>query len=175
MSGSQNLAVQFSGAFPCLAIRLVFDRKTPQDYVGHTLYISSSLLVVAAWGGFWLDGLHEMTTRLTLSLGTTAILVLELAGAATWYEEWDLMGDKTQFWLAFCGLLTTMSIVELVIVHILLGRFLAKVKGAANEPVRMNSDGEVSVFETKKNILFLFFDRKVFRGACQKNTATSIF
>ena len=117
------------GTFPCLELRFHIDREPVHDHVGKTLYVSSFSLVIAAWGGFWLDGLCDMTGRLILGLGTTAVLVLELAGAATWYEEWDLMGNKTQFWLAFCAMLASITVFEMVIAHIVLGKFLMKLKG----------------------------------------------
>ena len=93
------------------------------------------------------DGIRHLTNRILLGISTPAVLLLELGGAATWYEEWDLMGIKTRFWLAFCALLGSMT--ELVIAHIVPTLFLSKIiKVSDGEPDQLTSGGKVNVNNT---------------------------
>ena len=136
--------VSISGTFPCLQINFHLRRDPFFDHVGNIPYISSFLLVIAAWASFWLDGVRHMTRRLGLCLGTTIVLILELGGAATWYEEWDLMGNKAQFWLAFCTLITSTIVFETAVVHIALMNCLNKIRGKSpSGAVQVTSEGQV--------------------------------
>ncbi len=112
------------------------DRNLLVDNVGRSLFVSSAFLAVAAWGGFWLDGSRHLVGRLLLGLGATGVLVLEIAGAASWYEDWDLMGKKTQYWLTFCTVLASLTVLELAIAHIVLSRLVDKIRGRKVEEVR---------------------------------------
>ena len=133
-----------SGAFPCLEILFSLRRDSFDDHVGDVLYISSFLLVIVAWTSFWLDGVHDTVKRLILGIGATVLLALELAGAATWYEEWDLLANKAQFWLAFCVLMASFTVVELAVVHVAMVNFLDKLRGAkSGEPTQVTSEGQV--------------------------------
>ena len=72
----------------------------------------------------------------------------------------DLIGNKAQFWLAFCTLMASLTVFEMAIVHVALMNCVDKIRGRQESgPVQMTSEGQVRIVIMRifiSNNLFFF-------------------
>ena len=138
----ENTISSFLGQFPCLEMVFKMRRDLSMNTFEAGIFLSSTLLVLISWLGFWTPHGHQ---RVFLGLGTSLVFAILFVSVIAWRPY--SFAEKTstaQLWLTMCFAFSLGMVLEYALVYVLLGVIPAKLKRSFGKGGQGDNVDEVS-------------------------------